>query len=172
MANKEERFKEIIRENESKIQRISRYYASSEEESKDICQEVLVNIWKSLDTFRGDSLVSTWIYRIAVNTALSICGKTIRKNKLLLNVDATGIANVMDDAEGQSEDEYSRRLDAFHSGINQLGVIDKMMISLVMEDLSMKEIAQIVGLTEPNVRVKIHRIKESLKESVAAQLAD
>ncbi len=172
MVSKEERFKEIIGDNESKIRRICRYYATSEEESKDIYQEVLVNIWKSLDSFRGDSALSTWIYRIAVNTSLSISGKSLRQTKLHLNLDTAQLASLTDESDFDSEEKFRIRHEALLVGLNQLSVIDKALISLVLEGLSMKEIAQVIGLTEPNVRVKIHRIKDSLRETVSAQLAD
>ncbi|HKJ41697.1 MAG TPA: RNA polymerase sigma factor, partial [Sunxiuqinia sp.] len=79
MINKEEKFEQIVSENKERISRVCRYYANCEEDSKDMCQEVLINIWKSLDSYRGDAAISTWIYRIAINTSLSMIGKSSKQ---------------------------------------------------------------------------------------------
>lgn len=79
---KEEHFKVIIAENGDKITRICRYYNPNTEDQKDMYQEILVNIWNSMDRFRGESSISTWIYRIAVNTSLSFTGKAFLHMKL------------------------------------------------------------------------------------------
>ncbi len=75
MDRKEEKFRQIIAENKTRIMRVTGYYAPSAEDRKDIYQETLVNIWKSLDLFRGESKIETWIYRIAVNTSLNFAGQ-------------------------------------------------------------------------------------------------
>lgn len=166
MITKEERFKKIVEENKDRIDRICRYYAPSEEDSKDMCQEVLVNIWKSLDSYRGDAAMSTWIYRIAVNTSLSLSGKAFKQFKFRVDTDSVNLGNLLDEDESEKTALLEFHLDALQLEINQLSIIDKALISLMLEDLSGKEIANIVGLTEPNVRVKIHRIKETLREAM------
>lgn len=75
MINKEEHFKQVVEQNKGRILRICKSYAPSEEDCKDMYQEVLINIWKSLETFKGNSEIGTWIYRIAVNTSLTFAGK-------------------------------------------------------------------------------------------------
>lgn len=165
MDRKEEKFRQLVAENKARIMRVTGYYAPSEEDRKDICQEILVNIWKSLDLFRGDSKIETWIYRIAVNTSLSFAGKEYRRMRLNVDIDDPGIAAKLTDEAGDalSGEKRSQRL---QSCLNGLGVIDKAIMGLVLDDLSYKEIAEIIGLTEPNVRVKIHRIKESLRNQM------
>lgn len=161
---KENQFKEIIDSNGDKIRRICRYYCPNAEDQKDMYQEVLVNIWKSLDKFRGDSTISTWIYRIAVNTSLSFSGKTFRNMKLYLNKDPLGMNVLLDEEELERKLQTEEQLERLEISLNQLSVIDKTLISLVLEGLSMREIADVIGLTEPNVKVKIHRVKEQLKQ--------
>ncbi len=166
MASKEEKFKQIIAENEERIKRICRYYARCEEDSQDMCQEVLVNIWKSLDNFRGDSAISTWIYRIAVNTSLSFAGKSVKHAHFRVDADMLQLSKLVDDT-ANSYQLHESQLEALETEINQLSIIDKALISLLLEGLSGKEIGNIIGLTEPNVRVKLHRIKDTLRHSLA-----
>ena len=127
-------------------------------------QEVLINIWKSLDSFRGDSAINTWIYRVAVNTSLSFTGKSIRHMKLMISADTQNLNLITNgDNDGETGDR-EKRIETLQQELNQLSVIDKALISLMLEGLSMREIAEIIGITEPNVKVKIHRIKNHLKE--------
>ncbi len=164
--SKEDRFKEIIAENGDKITRICRYYNPNPEDQKDMYQEVLVNIWKSLDRFRGDSAISTWIYRIAVNTSLSFTGKTFRQMKLMVDNDPQNLNILVEDDEMEVKLRQEVHLEKLQTQLNLLSVIDKALISLVLEGLPMREIAEVIGLTEPNVKVKIHRIKEQLKQNL------
>lgn len=163
MTKKKEKFKTIIKENEQKILGICRHYSSNDEDLKDMYQEVLINIWKSIDSFRGNAQLSTWIYRVAVNTALGFTNKEIRRQKLFLNqsdFDWQNLADI-DENTAKKKEELFQDLE---NQINQLSVIDKIIMSLMLESVSYKEIASVIGITEPNVRVKIHRIKNELKE--------
>lgn len=161
---KEEKFNAIVSENSERIQRICRYYNSNTEDQKDMYQEVLVNIWKSLDSFRGDSAISTWVYRVAVNTSLSYTGKAYRRMKLMVNSDTQNLNSLMDEENLKEKLEQEEQLEQLQTELNQLSVIDKALISLMLEGLTMKEIADVIGITEPNVKVKIHRVKTQLKE--------
>ncbi len=163
---KEIEFKQIVADNSERIQRICRYYNPNAEDQKDMYQEILVNIWKSLDKFRGDSAISTWIYRIAVNTALSFSGKTFRHLKMRIDCDPNQLNLLLDDDEMDQKLKQEADLEQLQTQLNLLSVIDKALISLVLEGLSMREIAEVIGLTEPNVKVKIHRIKEQLKQQL------
>jgi RNA polymerase sigma-70 factor, ECF subfamily len=165
--NKEDQFKRIIDENGGRIMRICRYYNSNPEDQKDMYQEVLINVWKSLDRFRGDSKESTWVYRIAVNTSLNFTGKVYRNMKLIVDKDVHNLGVLFDEDEIDKKEKYESDLDTLQTQLNLLSVIDKTMISLMLEGLSTREIADIIGLTEPNVRVKIHRIKENLRSQVS-----
>lgn len=163
--NKEERFKQIISNHEALIHGICRHYNSNEEDRKDMYQEILVNIWKSIDNFRGDSKLSTWIYRVAVNTSLSFNNKSFRNARLMVYEDDRHLNKLFDENELKEKQKLETDLEQLEIQINLLSVIDKALISLLLEGLSTREIAEIIGLTEPNVRVKIHRIKDQLKNS-------
>lgn len=156
---KEEHFSKLITENSERIQRICRYYGASYQD--DLYQEVLINIWKSLDGFRGDCAISTWIYRIAVNTSLTYAGKAYKQLKLTIAADIDSLNLLVENPEQENETE--EQLAKLQNELNQLPIIDKALISLMLEGLSMREIAGVIGLTESNVKVKIHRIKTNLK---------
>ncbi len=165
MNSKDIQYKQIIEENQSRIRSVSRYYAGTSDDSEDLYQEILINVWRGLEKFRGDAQLSTWVYRIAVNTALSFVNK---KNKYLnfnTYLDDGKAANLVGD-DREDSIVHEKQLELMSNLINQLSVVDKIIMSLVLEELNTKEIAEIVGITETNVRVKIHRIKEELREKV------
>ena len=166
---KEEKFNSIVSENSDRIRNICRYYNSNVEDQKDMYQEVLVNIWKSLDSFRGDSAMSTWVYRVAVNTSLTFTGKAFRHMKLMINGDASSLNSIIDDNDLKEKLAEETMIDRMQVELNQLSVIDKALISLMLEGLSMKEISEVIGITEPNVKVKIHRVKTQLKDKLKGE---
>ena len=164
--NKENQFNIIVSENEERIRRICNYYCFGIEDQQDIYQEVLMNIWKSLESFRGNSTISTWIYRIAVNTALTYTGKVYKNMKLFINGNLQNLKPVLDEETLQQKLIQEQQFEALQTELNLLPVIDKALISLMLEGLSMKEIADVIGITESNVKVKLHRVKVQLKEKM------
>lgn len=171
MNSKDKQYKQIIEENQGRIRSVCRYYAGTSDDAEDLYQEILINVWRGQEKFRGDSQLSTWVYRIAVNTALSFVNK---KNKYLnfnTYLDDGKAANLV----GEDREDamvHEKQLELMSNMINQLSVVDKIIMSLVLEELSSKEIAEIVGITESNVRVKIHRIKDDLREKVKGEQYD
>lgn len=165
MNSKDRQYKQIIEGNYARIRSVCRYYAGTSQDSEDLYQEILINVWRGLEKFRGDAQLSTWVYRIAVNTALSFVNK---KNKYLnfnTYLDDAKASNLVGE-DGETRMVLDKQLELMADMINQLSVVDKIIMSLVLEELSTKEIAEVVGITESNVRVKIHRIKEELREKV------
>ena len=156
---KEQLFNDIYADNKDKIYRICCFYIQDEEDRKDLYQEILANIWRGLDRFEGRSKISTWIYRIAVNTSMAYFkkqNKEINKKEIInqeINRDNGNPSN-------ENEQEVINRL---HQGISNLNRMEKAIVSLMLEEMSQKEIAHILGFTENNIRVKIHRIKNRLK---------
>ncbi|MBN2596310.1 sigma-70 family RNA polymerase sigma factor [Labilibaculum sp. A4] len=166
MVNKENKFNDIVTDNGERIRRICSYYSPNHEDRKDMYQDILVNIWKSLDSFRGDASINTWIYRIAVNTSLGFTGKAFKQMQMIVDVDTENLSLLFD--EGTKEKlEQEAQLNQLQIELNQMSVIDKSLMSLMLEGLSMREIADVIGITEPNVKVKIHRIKEQLKSKLS-----
>ncbi|MCK7528831.1 MAG: LuxR C-terminal-related transcriptional regulator [Ignavibacteriales bacterium] len=102
---------------------------------------------------------------MAVNTSLGFAGKQYKRMKLNVDIETRNLSAVLID----DNEDYKLKEEQLHqlqTGLNQLNVIDKALMGLVLEDLSTKEIADIIGITEPNVRVKIHRIKETLRTNM------
>jgi len=138
------------------------YFGGDQDKANDVCQEIFIKVWKHLDKFEGKSQVSTWIYRIAVNTCLNAL-RTSKKdlNHIKLKDD------LLAEEESQTSDEENR-LQAMHACIQQLNPKDRSIILLVLEQEPYTEIASIMGLSENNLRVKIHRIKDKLSKCVTS----
>ena len=163
---KEEQFNVLVSENDERIRRICRYYSKSLEDHKDIYQEVLVNIWKSMDNFRGDSAITTWVYRVAVNTALTFSGKAYRHMQLKVDWNVHNLNVMYDETTLKDKMLQEKQMAILQCELNQLSVIDKALMSLMLEGLTMREIADIIGITESNVKVKIFRVKAFLKSKL------
>ena len=163
MLNKEEIFRKVIDENEDRIVGICRYYSLNYDDQKDMHQEVLINIWNSLNNFRGDAEWSTWVYRVSVNTALGFAKKEVRRQKIFIRKNDENLKDLLN-ADDYPSNEKEKMHQTLERKINMLSIVDKIIITLVLESVTYKEIALVIGITEPNVRVKIHRIKNELKE--------
>ena len=156
---KEHLFNDIYADNKDKIYRICCFYIQDNDDRKDLYQEILANIWRGLDRFEGRSKISTWIYRIAVNTSMAYFKKQNRDNNKMEIIDQE-IKRGVTNASNENEQEAIKSL---HQAISNLNKMEKAIVSLMLEEVSQKEIAHILGFTENNIRVKIYRIKNRLK---------
>ena len=120
----------------------------------DLSQEVFINVWNALPNFRSESSHKTWIYRITVNT----CLQHIRKAKNKTNVPIEHAGAIME-TDGNKDEQSARLMNA----IGQLENVDRLVIMMVLDELEYEEIARVMGISENNLRVKIHRIKQKLK---------
>jgi len=168
MEEKEKVFKQLIQDNHERIYRICSYHSSCRDDCNDLYQQVLINVWQSLRNFRGDSKISTWIYRIALNTTIDFNRAENRRLQGKIKYQQELGSTLQQDDRWQKIQE-EKFLQELSNQINQLSVIDKLIMSLVMEEVGSKEIAEIVGITEGNVRVKTHRIREALKLTMGGQ---
>lgn len=153
MRNKE-KFEKIIIQHRSIISKVCFLYAG-EEEFEDYYQEVLFQLWRSLPKFRGESEISTWIYRISLNTCISF----IRKDRKMKKVPLQQELNF-----SNNDVESKMQIRELYYLINQLNKLEKAMILLWLDEKSYEEIAIITGLSRNNVAVKLSRIKEKLKK--------
>lgn len=158
MDDKEQLFKELIATSKNSIYRICYSFLDDPEDIKDLRQEIFFELWKSMDRFKGESSWNTYIYRIAVNTSIRF-NTTIGKRK---SVETPIKQSVIKIAEDQSEKE--ERLNLLQQSIKKLPDNDRMLISLVLEDLSYKEISEVLNMNIGNVGVRIGRVKKKLKE--------
>jgi RNA polymerase sigma factor (sigma-70 family) len=161
MADKDQ-FTELIRENKGIIFKICNAYSSSKEDRDDLAQEIIYNLWKSYSGsgFRPDYKFSTWMYRIALNVAISFYRKERRQRRRVIYSESL---LVVDDDVGPPDTEADKDLALLLQFIGALKEIDKSIMLLYLGDKSYKEIAEITGITESNVATKINRIKDKLK---------
>jgi len=138
------------------IHRVCRMYADSPEDRQDLLQDILFQLWRSYPSFQGKSSFSTWMYRIALNTAIAALRKEIRKpEQVRLEGDAVpGALSVASDEE---------RLHTLFCLIRKLSRVDRALVMLYLEDLSYREMSEILGLSESNIGVKLNRIKARLQ---------
>ncbi|MDL2213154.1 sigma-70 family RNA polymerase sigma factor [Bacteroides sp. OttesenSCG-928-D19] len=156
-GNIEREFLSVIREYERVIYKVCYLYATKNAPLNDLYQEVVLNVWKAFTKFRGESKISTWIYRIALNTCITF----LRKEK---NIPEIVMLSTEENRISEEEDELQQMLRELYALINQLGQLDKSIILLYLEEKSYEEIAEITGLTVTNVATKLSRIKEKLRK--------
>lgn len=155
----ENTFLEALEQNQQKLLRICSVYAKDAEDTKDLFQEVLIHIWQSMHSFKSKSLLSTWIFRIALNVCLRFRSKDIKKQKRFLHMDGKAIANLRSE---KKYNEQNEQLIQLRSCIKELNEADKAVIALYLEELPYKEISGILGLTVNTVAVRVKRIKKKL----------
>ena len=153
----EQEFLSVVREYERVIYKVCYLYTTKSATLGDLYQEVVLNIWKAYPKFRKECKVSTWIYRIALNTCISF----IRKEK-----HTPELVTLTREADWMTEDSdpLTEMLRELYRLINHLGQLDKSIILLYLEEKSYEEIAEITGLTVTNVATKLSRIKDKLKK--------
>lgn len=156
MENVEQEFVSVIREYERVIYKVCYLYATPYAPLNDLYQEVVLNLWKAFPKFRKECKISTWIYRIALNTCISF----MRKEKNIPEI--VTITRETDHTEEPDETEIMLR--QLYRLINKLGQLEKSIILLYLEEKSYEDIAEITGLTLTNVATKLSRIKDKLRK--------
>ena len=156
MENIEQEFLSVIREYERVIYKVCYLYTTPNATLSDLYQEVVLNIWKAFPKFRRECKISTWIYRIALNTCISF----IRKEKNIPEI----VTLTQEADRSEEDDETQAMLRQLYRMINRLGQLEKSIILLYLEEKSYEEIAEITGLTITNVATKLNRIKDKLKK--------
>ena len=154
MDKLEKEFTAIVREHKDTIYMVCYMFSKDNAEVEDLYQEILINLWRSLPSFEGRSGVRTWIWRISLNTCVSIDRKRRRRDKMPLELDI----DLYNDS-----DRDTKQIKLLHERINRLGPFDRAIILLWLENMSYEEIGAIVGISEKNVSVRLYRIKEQLK---------
>ena len=156
MNYQEEKFTQLVREHKSTIYTVCYMFSHDEDEVNDLFQETLINIWKGIDSFREESKVSTWIYRVALNTCLL---QERKKKKEVQKVPLSMNVNFFED-----EDANSSQVRQLHQRIGKLGLVDRAIVMLWLEGISYDEIGAVMGISAKNVGVKLFRIREQLKK--------
>lgn len=158
--HRKKEFIQIVKENEGIIYKISKVYAKDIEDQKDLYQEIVYQLWKSFDSFKGEAKISTWMYRIALNTSITYLNKQKRKGKQV-SIDFE-LLNKVDEQDLVLEE----RINILYAHIKELNVIEKGLILLFLEGKSYDEIATITGFTNTNVGTRLARVKQKLKNQI------
>jgi RNA polymerase sigma factor (sigma-70 family) len=160
----EKEFITLLNQHQKIVHKVCNLYMDRHSDREDLFQEVTLQAWKAYGNFRGDAKFSTWLYRVALNTAITF----FRKEKRQPDIYST------DSVPEQREEEASpveEQVKAMYEAIGELSRIDKAIVMLYLEDYSYNEIGDMMGITANNVAVKMNRIKTKLKESTQKQMA-
>ena len=152
---KEKEFEKIVKEHKNTIYTVCFMFSKDADEVNDLFQETLINLWQGFNSFKGESSIRTWIWRVSLNTCIS----SERKKNKLHTVPLSMDINLYEDT-----DEDSRQIQMLYNRINRLKPFDRAIVLLWLDNLSYDEIAAIVGISVKNVSVRLVRIKEELKK--------
>ena len=159
LDKKEQAFVSLISTHQGIIHKVCSMYCNETNARKDLFQEILLQLWRAYDSFRGQSKITTWMYRVALNTAIS----GYRKQKRRPFQDTLTVAELQIPVE-EYDIEWEEKRNYLYKAINQLSEVEKAIIMLYLEGQSYDEIAEIIGITRTHVGVKINRIKKKLKK--------
>ena len=148
-------FEQLVRKHKSTIYTVCFMFSKDADEVNDLFQEVLINLWRGFEQFKGESKVETWIWRVSFNTCISL----ERKKKRTVNIPLEMGIDLFND-----RDEDARQIRQLYQRIHQLKPFDRALVLLWLEGMPYDEIAAIVGITVKNVSVRLFRIKEELKK--------
>lgn len=152
----EQEFEKMIRQHRGTIYTVCYMFSADKDEVADLFQEILINLWKGSGTFRGESALNSWIWKVSLNTCISYDRtrkRSLRTVPLSLDIDLF-----------EDTDEGARQAALLRGRIARLGLFDRAIVLLWLENLSYEEIGEIVGITAKNVSVRLVRIKEQLKK--------
>ena len=154
MNELESKFAQTIKQNKSTIYTVCYMFSKDDDEVNDLFQEAVINLWKGFEGFENRSNIKTWIYRVTLNTCISLERKKKRNatEPLSMNI------NLFED-----NDEDTRQVAMLHKRISRLKPFDRAIVLLWLENMSYEEIGQVVGISTSNVSTRLYRIKEQLK---------
>ena len=155
MKDIELQFTKMVKEYRKTIYTVCYFYSKDTEEVNDLYQEILINLWKGFEKFRGESSLKTWIWRVSLNT----CNNQERKKKSSVQT----IPLSIDIDLYNDDDVQSKQIQMLYDRINRLDVFDKAIILLWLENMNYQDIADVVGISLSNVTTRLFRIKEQLK---------
>ena len=155
MKDIELQFTKMVKEYRKTIYTVCYFYSKDSEEVNDLYQEILINLWKGFEKFRGESSLKTWIWRVSLNT----CNNLERKKKSSVQT----IPLSIDIDLYNDDDVQSKQIQMLYNRINRLDAFDRAIILLWLENMSYQDIADVVGISLPNVTTRLFRIKEQLK---------
>jgi len=157
----EHKFLELVNENRNRILRVCRVYAWNSADQDDLFQEILFQIWRSLPGLKERQFANTWLYRVAINTALSFVRKRASRSDRVIHFEHADLTRTIESqqtTEGNTDD----RIADLYTAIYKLNPIEKALVTLFLEDLTYEQIAEATGINANNVGVMLHRAKKKL----------
>ncbi len=151
-------FVELLEKHQNIVHKVCRLYTNNYDAHNDLFQEIAIQLWKAYPKFRGDSKFSTWMYRVALNTAITL----YRKSKRTINTTEFDAVQFKIKSEDY-DDTDEQQLKLLYKAVQQLNDIEKALVFLYLEDKSYREISETMGISEVNARVKMNRVKTKLR---------
>jgi len=155
----EHNFVKLLEENQNIVHKVCRIYTNNYNAHNDLFQEITIQLWKAFPKFRGDAKFSTWMYRVGLNTAITL----YRKSKKRIRTQEIDTIQFRLSAQ-EYDDTEEEQLKLMYQAIHQLNDIEKALVFLYLEDKNYKEISDTMGISEVNARVKMNRVKTKLKK--------
>lgn len=160
----EKEFITLLNQHQKIVYKVCNLYMDRHSDREDLFQEITLQAWKAYGSFRGDAKFSTWLYRVALNTAITFFRKEKKRPAIYTS-------DTLPEINEEAYDPIEEQVKAMYAAIGELSRIDKAIVMLYLEDYSYNEIGDMMGITANNVAVKMNRIKTKLKEQTQKQLA-
>ena len=154
----EHSFVELLEKHQNIVHKVCRLYTNDRDSHNDLFQEITIQLWKAYPKFRGDAKFSTWMYRVGLNTAITL----YRKNKRRVSTQQFGDVEYKIKSE-EYDDTEEQQLKLLYKAVKELNDIEKAIVFLYLEDKSYRDISETLGISEVNARVKMNRIKTKLR---------
>ena len=158
-------FVQLIRDNNGLILKVCNLYAATVQDRQDLYQEIVIQLWRAIPKFRSESKLTTWMYRVALNTAISDYRK---QKRTIVTTGMDLLTKEIEDSLEQADKE--EKLKSLYAAINHLSEIEKAIVMLYLEDKPYDEMEDILGINQNNLRVKMNRIKEKLRQLTKAEV--
>jgi RNA polymerase sigma factor (sigma-70 family) len=163
----ENTFVKALEQNQQKLLRVCSVYAEDAEDKKDLFQEAVIKIWQAMPSFREQSSLSTWMFRITLNVCLRLQSTQEKKRSRFLKMDSIKIENISSEEPSNADHD---RVTQLRTCIKKLNDADRAVITLYLEELPYREISEITGLKENHIAVMVKRIKEKLLTCITGKL--
>ena len=157
----EHKFLELVTENRNRILRVCRVYAWNSADQDDLYQEILFQIWRGLPGLKEKQFANTWLYRVAINTAISFVRKRASRFDRVIHFEHADLTRTIESRQA-TEDDPDDRIADLYTAIYKLNPIEKALVTLFLEDLTYEQIAEATGINANNVGVMLHRAKKKL----------
>jgi RNA polymerase sigma-70 factor (ECF subfamily) len=157
----EPKFLELVNENRNRILRVCRVYAWNSADQDDLYQEILSQIWRGLPSLKENQFANTWLYRVAINTAISFVRKRASRSERVVHFEPADLTRTIESRQ-ETEANPDDRIADLYTAIYKLNPIEKALVTLFLEDLTYEQIAEATGITANNVGVMLHRAKKKL----------